>query len=128
VATDTIYSDVVAIDNGLDSAQIFVGLLTKYCDIFSMHNDKQFINTIRDVIRKHGAMDKLISGSAQLEINKKLKDVFCQLCIDDWQSEAHFQHKNFAELRHKDIKAKVNSVLNVTGASPHTWLLCMEYV
>ena len=40
MATETVYSDVVAIDNGSDSAQIFVGLLTKYCDVFGMHNDK----------------------------------------------------------------------------------------
>ena len=52
--TVTVHSEVVAIDNGSDSAQIFVGLLTKYCNVFSMHH-KQFIKTLWDVIRKRGA-------------------------------------------------------------------------
>jgi len=42
----------VAIDNGSVSAQIFVGLKTKYCDVFGMTNDKQFVNTLWDVISK----------------------------------------------------------------------------
>jgi hypothetical protein len=34
-----------------------------------MSNDKQFINTLEDNIRYRGAMDKLISDRAQLEIS-----------------------------------------------------------
>jgi len=52
VATDTVYSDSVAIDNGSVSAQIFMGLKTKYCDVFGMTTYKQFVKTLLDVIRK----------------------------------------------------------------------------
>jgi len=76
----------VAVDNGSVSAKIFGGLKSKYCDVFGMNNDKQFVNTLWDVIRKGGAMDKLISDRAQLEVGKKVKDILHHLCIDDWQS------------------------------------------
>jgi len=71
-------------------------------------------------------MDKLFSDHAQLEINNKVKDILCHLCMIG--SLSSFQHQNFAEQRYRDIKAKVNSALNVTGAPPHTWLLCMAYI
>ena len=81
-----------------------------------MTTDKQFVNTLWDVIRNRGAIDKLISDCAQLEVGKKVKDILCQLCIDDWQEEPHFQHQNFAERHYQDIKEKVNYLLNNSGA------------
>jgi len=73
VATRAIYSDTATIYSESDSAQIFVGLHTKYCDVYSMVNDKQIVETLWAVIRKRGAMDKLISNHVQLEVSKKLK-------------------------------------------------------
>ena len=49
-------------------------------------------------------MDKLVSDRAQLEVSKKVKDNLRHLCIDDWQSEAQFQHHKFAELRYQETK------------------------
>ena len=42
-------------------------------------------------------MDKLISDSARVETSKRVKDILRALIIDDWQSEANYQHQNFAE-------------------------------
>jgi len=75
----------VALNNGSVSAQI-LGLKTKYCDVFGMTTEKQYLNKLWDVIRKRGAMDKLISDRAQFEVSKKVKDILHHLCIDDWQA------------------------------------------
>jgi hypothetical protein len=41
-----------------------------------MKADKQLVNTLEDNIRNRGAMDKLISDRAKVEIsNKEVKDV-----------------------------------------------------
>ena len=69
VATDTVYSDTPATDDGSTIAQIFVGRDTLVVDVYGMKTDKEFINTLEDQIRKRGAMDKLISDRAQVEMS-----------------------------------------------------------
>ena len=74
VATNMIYSDTPAIDDGATCAQIFVGQETLVVNVYSMKSDKQFINMLEDNVHKRGAMDKLVSDSAQVEISNKVKD------------------------------------------------------
>lgn len=128
VATDTVYSDVPAIDGGETCAQIYVGRDTLVTDVYGMKTDKQFVNTLEDNIRKRGAMDKLISDRAQVEIGKRSHDIMRAYCIDDWQSEPGYQHQNFAERRYNTVKESVNILLNRTGAPAYTWLLALLYV
>ena len=128
VATNTIFADTPAGCSGVKAVQIFVGVDTKYVDLFPLANNRQFASTLMDVIRKSGAMDVLISDQAQMEIFNKVKDILRHLVIDDWQSEAHYQHKNEAERRYKHIKRNVQNVLNTSGAEASCWLLCLEYV
>ena len=128
VATDTIFSDTAAIDDGSKCAQFFVGRESLVCDIYGMKSEKQFVNTLEDNIRKRGAMSKLISDRAQSEISNKAKDLLRALFIDEWQSEPHHQHQNYAERRYNTIKSKTNIILNRTGAPAYCWLLCLAYV
>ena len=128
VATDTIYFDTPAIDDGSTVAQFFVGIDSKFCDVYGIKTDSQFINTLWDVIRQRGAMDTLISDRAQVEISKKIKDILRHLAIKDHQSEPHYQHQNPSERQYKHVKANTVRVMNVTGAPGYTWLLCMQYV
>ena len=128
VATDTVFSDVPAICNGSKCAQIFVGRDSLVTDAFGMMTDKEFVNTLEDIIRRRGAMDKLISDSAKSEISNKVLDILRAYCIDDWQSEPHHQHQNFAERRYQTIKRLVNTIMDRTGAPAKTWLLCLQYV
>jgi hypothetical protein len=128
VATDTVFSDTAAVDNGSFYAQFFVGRNSCVTDVYSMRAEKQFVNTLEDNIRKRGAMDTLLSDSARLEISERVKDILRALVINDWQSEPHYQHQNFAERKYRDVKAAVNWVLNSTGAPDDTWFLCLQYV
>ena len=59
-ATDTIFSDTPAVDDGSTMAQFFCGHDTLVCDAYGIKSTKQFINTLSDKIRKWGAMDTLI--------------------------------------------------------------------
>jgi hypothetical protein len=75
VATDTIYSDTLAINCGITSAQLFVGTKTHTADVFPIKSDKQFVNTLLDNITQCSAPTKLISDCAQVEISERVKQV-----------------------------------------------------
>ena len=58
VATDTVFSDTPAIDNGALRAQLFVGRKSLVADVYPVKTDIEFVNTQEDNIRERGAMDK----------------------------------------------------------------------
>ena len=85
MATNTVYSDIPAVDSGgVQIAQIFVGLNSLVSDVVGMKSEKQFVHTLQDTICKRGAPTKWISDSAQVEISQKVKEVLRYLFIDDW--------------------------------------------
>ena len=127
LATDTVYSDTPAIDNGCKVAQIFVGTESLVTDVFGMKTEKQFVNTLQDIIRQRGAPTKLISDSAQVEISNKVHNILRYLFIEDWQSEAYHQHQNPAERRYQDLKRIANRLMDRTGSPPSLWLLALQY-
>ena len=96
--------------------------------MYGIATEKQFVNTLEDNIRKWGAMDKLISDRAQVEISTRVQSILCGYAIDSWQSEPHYQHHNFAERRYPIIKPLVNTILNLCGAPAYCWLLTLMYV
>jgi len=61
VATNELYSDTPAINNGSTCCQIFVGMNTYVVDIYPMKFSKQFVNTLADKVRFWGAPTKLVS-------------------------------------------------------------------
>merc|ERR1712139_190985 len=75
VATDSFFSDTPAVDDGAVCAQLYIGLKSWYASAYGMKTTKEFVNTLLDTIRKHGAMDKLISDRAQVETSNKVLDV-----------------------------------------------------
>jgi hypothetical protein len=119
VATDTVFSDVKAVDGGYTMAQIFVGRDTLVCDIYGIKSTKQFINTLADNIRRRGAMHTLISDSATYQISHKIMDLLRSLFIADYQSEPYHQHQNKAEICYATIKTWTNTVMNLTGCPPY---------
>ena len=128
IACDIVYSDVPAIDDGSTAAVIFVGMDTQVTDVYGIKTDKQFVNTLEDVIIARGAPHKLISDSATVIISNKIQDILRTLCIKSWQSEPHQQQQNPAERRYQTIKRAANRVLDRSGAPDYTWLLCLQYV
>ena len=128
VATDTIFSDTPAVDDGSTMAQFFCGRDTLVCDAYGIKSTKQFINTLSDNIRKRGAMDTLISDGGKYEISKRVTDLLHSLFIQDYQSEPYHQHQNKAENRFGLAKRYTNTVMNTSGCPACCWLLCLQYI
>ena len=73
-------------------------------------------------------MDKLITDSARVEISKRVQEILRALCIDDWQSEANYQHQNFAEHRWKFFKKNIEWFMNYRNVPGYAWLLCAKWI
>ena len=128
VATDTIFSDTPAVDDGSTMAQFFCGRDTLVCDAYGIKSTKQFINTLSDNIRKWGAMDTLIRDGGKYEISKRVTDLLHSLFIQDYQSEPYHQHQNKAENCFGLAKHYTNTVMNTSGCPACCWLLCLQYI
>ena len=127
-ATDTIFSDTPAVDDGSTMAQFFCGRDTLVCDAYGIRSTKQLINTLSDNIRKRGAMDTLISDGGKYEISKRVTDLLRSLFIQDYQSEPYHQHQNKAENCFGLAKRYTNTVMNTSGCPAFCWLLCLQYI
>ena len=82
VATDTIFCDTPAIDDGATCTQFFTGLQSKFCEVYGMKTDGKFVQTLMGSIRKNDAMDTLVSDRAQADMSNKVKDILRHLFID----------------------------------------------
>ena len=128
VATDTIFSDTPAVDDGSTMAQFFCGHDTLVCDAYGIKSTKQFINTLSDKIRKWGAMDTLISDGGKYDISKGVTDFLHSLFIQDYQSESYHQDQNKTENCFGPAKRYTNTVMNTSGCLACCWLLCLQYI
>ena len=128
VATDTIFFDTPAVDDGSTMAQFFCGHDTLVCDAYGIKSTKQFINTLSDNIRKWGAMDTLISDGGKYDISKGVTDLLHSLFIQDYQSEPYHKHQNKAKNRFGPAKRYTNTVMSTSGCPASCWLLCSQYI
>jgi hypothetical protein len=128
VATDTIQSNVPAIDGGEKYAQLFVGMKFLVTDVHGMKSPAQFPGILTDEIITCGAPTKLISDSARVETSKEVRGILRTYGISSWQSEPHQQHQNPAEGQYQTVKQLCNTILDQTGALAYCWLLCLMYV
>ena len=127
-ATDTIFSDTPAVDDGSTMAQFFCGHDTLVCDAYGIKSTKQFITTLSDKIRKWGAMDTLISDGGKYDISKGVTDFLHSLFIKDYQSESYHQDQNKTENCFGPAKRYTNTVMNTSGCLACCWLLCLQYI
>ena len=106
-------------------AQISVGKRTLVTDGYPLKSQKQFVNTLEDNIRFRGAMTKLISDYAKVDISNKVKDILRMYHSSRWNSEPHHQNQNPDERRYCTLKSWNNAIMNRSGAPADCWLLCM---
>ena len=128
LATDTIFSDTPAVDDGSAMAQFFCGHDTLVCDAYGIKSTKQFINTLSDNIRKWGAMDTLISDGGNYDISKGVTDLLHSLFIQDYQSESYQQDQTKTETCFGPAKRCTNTAMNTSGYLACCWLLCLQYI
>ena len=127
-ATDTIFSDTPAVDDGSTMSQFFCGHDFFFCDAYGIKSTKQFINTLSDNIRKWGAMDTLISDGGNYDISKGVTDLLHSLFIQDYQSESYHQDQTKTETCFGPAKRYTNTVMNTSGYLACCWLLCLQYI
>ena len=128
LATDTIFSDTPAVDDGSTMAQFFYGHDTLVCDAYGIKSTKQFINTLSDNIRKWGAMDTLISDGGNYDISKGVTDLLHSLFTQDYQSESYHQDQTKTETCFGPAKRCTNTAMNTSGYLACCWLLCLQYI
>jgi hypothetical protein len=128
VATNTIQSNVPAIDGAEKYAQIFVGMKSLITDVHGMKSPAQFPGILTDEIITRGAPTKLISDSSHVETSKEVHGILHTYDISSWLSEPHQQHQNPAEQQYQTVKRLCNTILDRTGAPAYCWLLCLMYV
>ena len=128
LATDTIFSDTSAVDDGSTMAQFFCGHDTLVCDAYGIKSTKQFINTLSDKIRKWGAMDTFISDGGNYDISKGVTDLLHSLFTQDYQSESYHQDQTKTETCFGPAKRCTNTAMNTSGYLACCWLLCLQYI
>ena len=106
-------------------AKFFVGQDTLVCDAHGIKTQNQLINTLCDNIRFRGAMTTLITDGGRYEISKIVADILRSLFIKQHESEPYHQHQNKAEQRYDVVMRYINTLMNLTEAPDHFWLLCM---
>jgi len=45
-----VYTDTLAVNNASTCSEIFVGIKSLVADVFGMKTDKQFVNTLEEII------------------------------------------------------------------------------
>ena len=134
VATDTFFSDVpagnygIAGHSGVTMMQLYTGTKSKLTEEFPLDDETKMPDSLRDLIRKRGAPDLLISDNAKVEIGFTVREILHQYNIGDFQSEPHQQNQNPAERRIQDIKAMSNTIMDRTGTPAQYWIMCILYV
>ena len=93
-----------------------------------MKADKQCNNTFEDTIRQRGAMDKLLSDSAEVEITGCVKDILCVYIIGNWSSEIYQQQQKSTERKYQNVKRTTKIILERTSSPDNIWLLTIMYV
>ena len=131
--TDTYFSDVPATDDGIPGhggctmAQVYNGLTSDYVLAMPMREESDMPETLEEFIRKVGAMRGLFSDNAKSEMSRKVKDIQRMYCIDDAQSEPHYQNQNKCERRIQDLKRTTNNIMDRTGTPAGYWLICLLF-
>ena len=131
ILTDTVYSDMSAIDGGCTNAQIFFGKNSHSVHVEPLSTTKSFLKSFPIFVRKWGAPNCLLADSGSYQSSVRVLDYLRSLWIGLWQSEPHYQHHNQFERRYQTFKRTTNRLMDRTGTPPFSLVtmydLCCLY-
>ena len=78
---------------------------------------------MKDTIRQRGAIDKLITDSAQDKVTRRFKDVLRDYVIGNWSSDAAQQQQNPAERKYQHVNHTTNCMMERTCSPANTCML-----
>jgi hypothetical protein len=90
-----------------------------------MSTEKQFVNTLEDVIRSRGAM--LITDSARVEISKQIVDILRSLCMMHGRANLTTNTRISPNTDGK-LQAKRRLVHELEKCPGYAWLLLSEWI
>ena len=128
LATDTIFSDTPAVDDGSTMTKFFYGHDTFACDTYGIKSTKQFISTLSSNTRKWGAMITLTRDGGTYDISKGVTNLPHSLFIQDFKSEPYHQHQNKVKNRFGHAKHYPKTVMNTSGCPACSWLFCLQCI
>ena len=135
VATDTMFSDVPALDDGIpghggcNMVQLYVGTESRFVAVYPMGSKAAMPKTLMQFIAECGAPLELFSDNAKEECSKEVQEILNQFMIRRHKrSEPYQQNQNPAERMIGDIERQVNICMDRLGVPAPMWLLCTEYV
>ena len=73
-------------------------------------------------------MNTIITDGGNYEISKKVAYLLRSLFIKQYESEPYHQHQNKAEQGYGVVRRYINTLMNLTGAPAHCWLLSFVFV
>jgi hypothetical protein len=134
VATDTFFSDVPAIDDGITGhggctmAQLYTGLTSHYTKVYPMSSESQIPNTLQDLLRDRGAPHTIRSDCAKAMQSHTVQDILRHYNVRQEFSEPNQQNQNPAERRIQDVKHSVEATMDRTNTPAEYWLLCTLFI
>ena len=135
VATDTIFWDTPALDDGVTGhggatmLQLWAAMESHYLVGYPMRSESEIPHTLEEYIREHGAMRGIRSDQARSETQSiAIRDIRRLYKIDDSQSEPYCEWQNPAERKIQDVKRITKNIMDRTGAPSKVTLLCILFV
>lgn len=99
-----------------------------YVSVYMINTGKEFVRTLRDEIRKFGAMDKLTSDGAQAEVSNKVRNVLqCSSRTGSWNPTT--SNRTVRNVTSKISRGSPTEcwVLNRLGAPSQAWYGTLPY-
>lgn len=135
VATDTMFSDTPALDDGIaghggcTAVQLYVCLDSRYIRAYPMSSKAQLPSTLLQFINDCGAPLGLVSDGAKEAISLTVQDIERQYNICSHHiSKPENQNQNPAERVISDVERLVNVNMDRTGSPTPMWLLCTLHI
>jgi len=134
VSTDVFFSDTPAHDDGIPGhggctmAQLYVGNTSHYKCLYPIKSEKEFPETLRQLITDKGAPISLRSDYAKAQQSSVAKKILRDMIITQSFSEPYNQQQNPAERQVQEVKKEVNTLMDRTGTPAQYWLLCTLFI
>ena len=127
VATDTVFSSVIAID-GETCFQIYYGITSKFTVPIGMVTESEGCNSLWKYIKEFGAPLQIHNDNSKMQTSRAWIELTNQYNISTSTTEPHHPNQNPAERRIQTIKAQTRAILDATGAPSSVWIYAVHYV
>ena len=135
VATDTLFSDTPAADDGIlghggcTMLQVFSGVTSRRLTGVPMKSESEVAAALETAIREWQMVPlALKSDNAKAEIGKEVLKILNKFAIAQKRSEPYYQNQNPCERSIQDLKRMTNELMDRLNIPAEYWLLVILYL